>query len=405
MESTSFLPYGRQCVDADDVAAVTEVLGSDWLTGGPAVDRFEAAFADAVGAPRAVACSSGTAGLHLAALALNVRAGDVVVVPSITFLASANAFRFEGATIVFADVDPVSGLMTAETCAAAIERGGHRNVRAIVPVHLGGRVASPSAISAVAKKYGAAIVEDACHALGTTYSDTSNLERRVGACLESDMAVFSLHPVKTATMGEGGVVTARNGDDAQRMSLLRSHGMERRPEHFTNRALGLDTNGKANPWYYEMHDLAPNYRASDIHCALGSSQLAKLPAFAARRRELARLYDGALKSLAPVVSSAAVVPNCDPVLHLYSIRIDFAAAGIDRATLMARLAARGIGTQVHYIPVHLQPYYRALSPDLSLPGAEAYYASTLSVPFFPTMTDGDVDRVVGALAASLEIRR
>jgi UDP-4-amino-4,6-dideoxy-N-acetyl-beta-L-altrosamine transaminase len=400
MSDAAFLPYGRQSIDEDDIAAVSDVLRSDWLTGGPAVAQFEQTFATTVGAPHAVACSNGTTALHLAALALDIGPDDAVVVPAITFLASATAFRVQGAKIVFADVDPQTGVMTAETCEAAIGREGHNRVRAVVPVHLGGRCSSPADMAAVARRHGAAVVEDACHALGTVYGN-GKTAKRVGACDDADMAVFSLHPVKSATMGEGGVVTTRDPSIAARVALLRNHGMERAPEAFVDRQLGFDKDGHANPWYYEIHELALNYRASDINCALGTSQLAKFPRFAARRRELAARYDAALPRLAPLVCPNAAIPGCDPVLHLYSVRIDFAAAGISRADAMKQLKARGIGTQVHYIPVHLQPFYRKQSPGLSLPGADAYYASTLSLPLFPTMADQDVDRVVDTLAAVL----
>jgi dTDP-4-amino-4,6-dideoxygalactose transaminase len=258
MPNAAFLPYGRQSIDEDDIAAVSNVLRSDWLTGGPAVAQFEQAFARTVGAPHAIACSNGTTALHLAALALDLGPGDAVVVPAITFLASATAFRVQGATIVFADVDPQTGLMTAETCEAAIGREGHNRVRAVVPVHLGGRCSSPADMAAVARRHGAAVVEDACHALGTVYESGAAGKQSAGACADADMAIFSLHPVKSATMGEGGVVTTRDPAIAARVARLRNHGMERSPDAFVDKELGFDKHGAANPWYYEIHELALN---------------------------------------------------------------------------------------------------------------------------------------------------
>jgi UDP-4-amino-4,6-dideoxy-N-acetyl-beta-L-altrosamine transaminase len=396
----AFLPYGRHAIDDDDVKAVSEVLRGDWLTGGPTVERFERAFAATTDAVHAVACANGTAALHLAALALDVDAADTVVVPSVTFLASANAFRFEDATIVFADVDPATGLMTPETLDDALDgipKGGRR---VVVPVHLGGRCHAPHEIAAVARRHGAVIVEDACHALGSTYRQPDGTVRCVGACADSDMAVFSLHPVKTIAMGEGGVVTTSDEKLAQRLRLFRNHGMTRRAEDFQNTDLARGPDGSPNPWYYEMTAPAPNYRASDINCALGLSQLRKLARFAERRRALAARYDRLLAPLAPAVRPNAAAAGCDPVLHLYSVRIDFDAIGMDRGTLMRRLHANGIGTQVHYIPVHLQPYYRG-AQRRALPGAEAYYAGTLTLPLFPEMADQDTERVVGVLAKLL----
>jgi UDP-4-amino-4,6-dideoxy-N-acetyl-beta-L-altrosamine transaminase len=395
------LPYGHQSVAEDDIAAVAEVLRGDWLTGGPAVAAFEHDVAALVDAPHAVACSSGTAALHIAALALGIQPGDRVVVPAVTFLASANAFRFEGAEIVFADIDPVTGLMTAETLSRVIDGRTGKAVRAIVPVHLGGRCFDPAAIADIAETCGAAVVEDACHALGTRYL-ANGAPAVVGACRHADMAVFSFHPVKTATMGEGGVVTTRDDAVAKKLRLVRNHGMSRDPADFQNAALALDADGAPNPWYYEADCIAPNYRASDIHCALGRSQLRRMPEFTARRAALAARYASHLAGMAPLLRPVDDVPGCTPVLHLYAVHVDFAGLGVDRAAFMRALAQRGVGSQVHYMPLHMQPYYRRLNPALSLPGAEAYYASTLSIPLFPAMTDGEQDRVIAALGDIIE---
>jgi UDP-4-amino-4,6-dideoxy-N-acetyl-beta-L-altrosamine transaminase len=380
------LPYGRQTIEDDDIAAVTEALRGDFLTTGPTVEAFEAAFAEVVGAAHAVTCANGTAALHLAMLALDVKPGEVVIAPSITFLATANCARYVGADVVFADVDPESGLMTPDTLQGALARVGSRRLRAVLPVHLRGDAVDLPGLAAVAAKAGAVLVEDAPHALGTTmrYADVTET---VGDVRHSAMATFSFHPVKTIATGEGGMVTTNDAGLAARLRMLRSHGMVR-PDG-------------ADPWWYEMAEPGFNYRLPDILCALGLSQLRKLPRFAERRRALAGAYGEALSGLTPLVRPAAQPAWSDPVLHLMTVLIDFEAAGRTRREVVDALRAQGVGSQVHYIPVHRQPYYRALYGDLDLPGAEAWYARCLSLPLFPGMQDGDVAKVVEALRAAL----
>ena len=391
-----FLPYGRQSVDEDDIARVSDVLRGDWLTTGPTVAALEEAFAACVGARFAVACSSGTAALHLAALALGLEPGDRAVVPTLTFLATANAARYVGAEVVFSDVAADSGLAAAEHLEAALEDAPANSVKALFPVHLNGQCADSEAIADVAGRHGLMVVEDACHALGTTFRSAA-----VGACRHAHMAVFSLHPVKAVTMGEGGVVTTNDPALDARLRRFRNHGMVHEASAFENADRAFDGDGEANPWYYEMPEVGFNYRASDIHCALGLGQLDKLDRFAAARRDLARHYDRALERLAPLVLPIERTPDCDPVWHLYVALIDFAAAGVSRSALMRRLRSLGIGTQVHYLPVHLQPYYLRRYGERHLPGAEAYYRHCLSLPFFPAMQAADVERVVDALAREL----
>jgi len=400
MAERPFLPYGRQTIEDDDVAAVAAALRADFLTAGPAVEAFERAFADKVGARHAVACSNGTAALHLAMLALDLKPGEAVVVPAITFAATANCARFQGGEVVFADVDPLSGLMTEETLSAALRRLGGRKLAAVAPVHMTGTVADLPAIRRLADAHGAAVVEDACHALGTTLA-FGNAPERAGDCRHSAMACFSFHPVKTITTGEGGMVTTNDPVLAARLALFRSHGITREPAVFTAPGLSLDTDGAANPWAYEMQALGFNYRLPDVLCALGLTQLAKLDRFVARRRSLAARYRALLAPLAPAVTPAAIPDTCDPALHLFVALIDFEALGLSRAAVMRALAARGIGTQVHYIPVHRQPYYQDRYGDLDLPGADAWYARALTLPLFPGMADDDPDRVVEALKAVL----
>lgn len=393
------LPYGRQSIDEADVAAVAAVLRGDWLTTGPAVDAFEAALAERVDSPHAVVCSSGTAALHMATAALGLGPGDSVVVPAVTFVATANAPRLCGCEILFADVDPETGLMGPAELEAALARDEAGTVRAVFPVHMNGQAADMSGLGEIARRRGLKLVEDASHAVGGSYSDSDKNSRPVGASTESDATVFSFHPVKTIAMGEGGAVTSRDAEIAARARRFRNHGLTRAPAEFVDRELGFDTDGTPNPWYYEMHEPGLNYRASDIHCALGLSQLGKLDAFVARRRALAERYDARLTALAPTIMPVRREGWTESAWHLYVALIDFEALGKSRAAVMARLRESGILTQVHYMPVHLQPYYRERYGALSLPGAEHYYARCLSLPLFPAMAPDDVDRVADALAA------
>ncbi|MBV9862950.1 MAG: UDP-4-amino-4,6-dideoxy-N-acetyl-beta-L-altrosamine transaminase [Alphaproteobacteria bacterium] len=395
-----FLPYGRQLIDEADIAAVAAVLRSPYLTTGPAVADFERKLAAMVGAPYAISCANGTAALHLACLALGLGPGDAAIVPAITFLATANAPRMTGAEIVFADVDAASGLMQPSHLEDAIvraEKTGLR-VRAVLPVHLAGHCADLPALAGLARAHGIAIVEDACHALGGGYRHGDSGFVPVGACRDSDIAVFSFHPVKNATTGEGGAITTRDPALADRIACLRSHGMVREPERFRCERMGFDPSGAPHPWYYEMAEIGWNYRLSDIHAALGTSQLGKLERYIVERGRLATLHDAALAALAPWVVPIARSPDCRPGWHLYPVLIDFAGLGIGRGALMRDLAGRGIGTQVHYIPVCRQPYYRSRYGAIELPGAESYYARTLSLPLFVGMTRRDIDHIAAALA-------
>lgn len=389
-----FLPYGRQSIDETDLAAVTAALKGEFLTTGPMVERFERAFADRVGALEAVACGNGTQALHLAYKAAGLQAGDVAVVPAVTFLATANAAAYEGAEVVFCDVDPVTGLMTPETLAQALREAGER-VRLVAPVHLAGVPCDTAALRALADRVGAVVIEDACHAAGTRTP-----EGEVGGCARSLAACFSFHPVKTLTTGEGGMVTTNDRGLAERMRRLRSHGVAREPADFLMAEDALD-GGEANPWWHEQHDLGFNYRLPDVLCALGLSQLRRLDGFVARRRALVAAYRRALAPLAPVARLAEAPAAAEPAWHLLQVRIDFAAAGLGRRTVMEGLKARGIGSQVHYIPVNRQPYWRARNGERRLPGAEAFYAGTLSLPLYPGMADDDPARVAEALAQVL----
>lgn len=392
MTATPFLPYGRQSIADSDIEAVVEALRSDYLTTGPMVERFERELAATVGAKEAVVVANGTAALHLCMLAQDLTPSDVVIVPSITFAASANCVAYCGAQVVFADVDPLTGLITDETFEDALSLiGPQKRFAGVIPVHYAGRPVDISRISAVARARGAFVIEDACHALGST-----GPQGPIGACAASDMANFSFHPVKTLTTGEGGAISTNDPERARRLRLLRSHGIERDPARFVG--LGYGDGDDNGAWVYEMQVLGFNYRLPDINCALGVAQLKRLPEFIKRRKALVAAYQAELAQSNLPVSWMAPAAGDNPVFHLFAPGIDFAAVGKTRAEVMAGLRERGIGTQVHYIPVHRQPYWqtRQLSPRV-LPGADAFYRSTLSLPLYPDMADGDPARVVDAL--------
>lgn len=393
-----FLNYGRQTIEDDDVAAVAEALYSDWLTTGPAVEGFENALAEEVGAEHAIACNNGTSALYIAARAAGIEPGDSVIVPSMTFAATASANVLAGIEVIFADVDPDTGLMAVDHAAAALRSNRNGKVKAIVPVHLTGRVADPEALGVFAQDNGLVVLEDACHALGTNYG---NAGHRVGGCEHSLAACFSFHPVKAIAMGEGGAITTNSAAFAARSRELRNHGIVRAAEGFENNELAFADDGSANPWYYEIRDASFNFRASDINCALGVSQLRKLGRLLKRRKNLIDHYQRCLDPLAPAVKFLSPALGVEPGWHLCAVLVDFEMIGIDRSTLMHRLKERGIGTQVHYIPVHLHPFYRRRYGEMKLPGAMSYYSRTLSLPLFPAMEKGDVDRVVDALRESI----
>ncbi len=376
------LPYSRQTVGEEEAAAVAAAVRAALLTGGPTLARFEAALAEAVGARHAIAVSSGTAALHVAYLAAGLGSGDRLLTTPITFVATANAAVHCGATPLFADVD-ASGALAPAAVVDALAAGP--TPRIIVPVHYAGHPAPVEAIAAAAP--GAVVVEDACHALGAEERDASGAWHRVGDCAHSAMAVFSFHPVKSITTGEGGAVTTNDALLAERCRRFRDHGLRR----------GSEMQEPADgPWCYELDEVGFNYRLTDLQAALGLVQLGRLDAFVGRRRALAALYDRALAAV-PGVTPVTPPPGTRSAYHLYAVRVP---AGLRRA-VFDTLRARGIGVQVHYVPVHRQPYYRRLLGDVSLPRAEAFYRGVLSLPCFPTMAEEAVGEVVGALAEAI----
>lgn len=396
MKDNDFIPYGKQWIDQHDIAAVTACLTSEFLTSGPEVALFEQEFAKATGAAHAVVCNSGTAALHLAALAAGLGKGDSAIVPAITFLATANAIRMTGAEVIFADTHPDTGLMTLETLDYAYYQAKRRGttIKAVLPVFLAGQPTDP-ALSVWAREKGLAVISDACHALGGHYLDGVF----IGQGAHEDFATFSLHPVKNIAMGEGGMVTTCSASKAALMRQLRSHGMTKSAEEFANADLACGPGGRQNPWYYEMPVMGYNYRAPDILCALGRSQLKKLPDFIQRRKCLAERYTAALTCKLPHIMPIPQVSYARSGWHLYPVLIDFEALGTNRSDVMHVLKQKGIGTQVHYIPVPMQPYYSLRYPGQTYPGAEKYYHRTLSLPLYPHLTEKDQDRVIEAVLA------
>ncbi len=373
------LPYARQTIDDDDIAAVAAALGCPLLTQGPKVVRFERALADYLGAQHVSACSSGTAALHLAYLALGIGPGDEVVTSPITFSATAAAALLAGARVRLADVEPDSGLIDV----ARVERAVSPATRAVVAVHLAGLPADLAPLRELCDRRGIWLVEDAAHALGAEYRG-----RPVGSGL-AHASTFSFHPVKHITTLEGGAVAVADDQLKERIDRLRQHGIERDPARFERLA--------GEPWAYEVQELGLNYRLTDVACALGLSQLGKQPAWLAHRRQLAARYRLRLSDV-PAALPPVERPDRVSAHHLYPVRIDFRAVGRSRADAVRALAGRGIGTQVHYIPLFEQPLYRRHGAGERLEGACQYYQRTLSLPMHHSMSELDVDRVVDALA-------
>ena len=371
------LPYGRQWLADDDVAAVLAVLRSDWLTTGPKVDEFERAFAETVGAKEAVAVSSGTAALHAAMHAVGVGPGDEVIVPPMTFAATANCVVYQGGTPVFADVNPDTLLIDP----VQVERKITVRTKAIIAVDYAGQPCEYGALQRIADQYDLALVADACHALGGSHEG-----RAVGTL--ADLSVFSFHPVKHITTGEGGMITTNNAHLARRMRVFRNHGIT--TDHRQREQRGS--------WFYEMAELGYNYRISDIQCALGLSQLQKLSIWVCRRQEIAGLYQKAFAQM-PAIVPLRVRTDVSHAYHLYVVRLDLERLSVDRGTFFAALRAEGIGVNVHYVPVHLHPFYRerfGTGPGMC-PQAEDAYTHIVSLPVFPMMSDSDVEDVIGAI--------
>lgn len=381
-----FIPYGRQSINQDDVQRVIGVLESDWLTQGPAIAAFEEAVATYCGTKYAVAINSATSGLHIACMALNLGPGDSLWTSPNTFVSSANCARYCGASVDFVDIDPQTYNMSLPALEAKLKLARKEGTlpRVVVPVHFAGQSCDMVGIHELSKEYGFHVLEDAAHAIGGRY-----LNEPIGSCRYSDMTVFSFHPVKIITTAEGGMVLTNREDLYQKLTRLRSHGITRDPEWLQEPAHG--------PWYYEQQALGLNYRMTDLQAALGLSQLSRLDAFVEQRRFLARRYETLLSGFP--LQLPWQHPDTSSSFHLYVIRLN---PDICRKEIFESLRAANIGVQVHYIPVHTQPYYQSLGfrPG-DYPQAETYYAQAISLPMFATLSESEQDYVVASLDNAL----
>jgi UDP-4-amino-4,6-dideoxy-N-acetyl-beta-L-altrosamine transaminase len=389
-ESSFKIPYGRQFISEQDVAAVCSVLRSDFLTQGPKVPEFEHAVANYCCAKHAVATNSATSALHIACLALGLGPGDILWTSPITFVASANCALYCGARIDFVDIDPKTYNMSIQALEAKLvdaEQAGTLP-KIVIPVHFSGQPCDMEKIADLADEYGFSIIEDASHAIGARYH-----EEPIGCCHYSDVTVFSFHPVKIITTAEGGMAVTNIPHLAHKMQLLRNHGITRDADQMTHLPDG--------PWYYQQIDLGFNYRMTDIQAALGLSQLSKLAAFVERRKSLARHYDRLLADLP--ITRPYQHPDSSSAWHLYIIRLDLEKISLIRKNVLEYLREKGIGVNVHYIPVHTQPYYQAMGFTQGLfPEAEKYYQETLTLPLFPAMTEEQQDQVLEVLKSAIQ---
>lgn len=380
--------YGKQSIDQNDIDAVVEVLKSDFLTQGPAIEKFEKCVAEYCGAKYAVAVTSATAALHISCLATGLGKGDILWTSPITFIASANCGRYCGADVDFVDIDPSTYNMSIAELEKKLQ-AAEIKPRVVVPVHLAGQSCEMDKIYKLSQKYGFKVIEDASHAIGADYKET-----KVGCCKYSDMTVFSFHPVKIVTTGEGGMVLTNDKDLYEKLVLYRSHGITRDPKLMTGTADG--------PWYYQQIDLGFNYRMTDMQAALGYSQMQKVNEFVSKRRYLAKRYNELLKNI-----NGIQLPDQNEDTksswHLYVVRVDFFKISKTKNQIFAEMKEKGICLNLHYIPVHTQPYYENLGfKGGDFPNSEKYYEEAFTLPLYYSLTDEQQDHIVKSLVEVLQ---
>lgn len=380
----AFIPYGTQWITDEDISAVAEALRSPWMTQGPLVEKFEKAVAEYCGARYAVAVANGTAALHIAALAAGFSPGDEVITSPITFVASANCVLYAGAQPVFADIDPATYCIDPQAVLGKLSPA----TKGLIPVHFAGQPCDMPALHNIAKKQGLVVIEDAAHAIGASYEHQGNTYR-VGSCAHSDMTIFSFHPVKHITTGEGGIVTTNDETIYKKLLLLRSHGITRNPDQMTS---------NEGPWYYEMQDLGYNYRITDFQCALGLQQLGRLDDFLDRRWQIVRAYENGFATEEELILPY-VAPSTISAFHLYVLQFKT----LSRLDVFNRLREKNLGVNVHYIPVHLQPYYmQSFGYEKGdYPHSEDYYSKAITIPLYPRMSDEDVTYVIQAVKETI----
>ena len=389
MKNKIYIPYGRQSITDKDIQAVSEVLYSPFITQGPIIQKFEKALAGYVGSKYAVAFSSGTAALHAAAFSAGIRAGDEAITTPITFVATANCILYQEGIPVFADIDPITLTINSEE----IKRGITKRTKCVLPVDLAGHPSNLEKIFEIARENNLVIIEDAAHSIGAEYQDSKGINHKCGDCSHADMAIFSFHPVKHITTGEGGMVVTNNEDYCDKLRSFRTHGI-------------IKEKGKMSEyhgeWYYEMQNLGYNYRITDFQCALGLSQLNRLDEFIDRRREIVNIYNESFKDILGLIIPEEA-ENVKSSFHLYILQIEARIVKKTKRQIFHFLREQGIIVNVHYIPVHYQPYYKKRFGDKKgqYPHAEKYYERALTLPLYPTLNNNEIEYVIKKVLESI----